>query len=1044
MKRKPKPWRFTAALLAALTIVPAIPGQGGVSAEPKKNNPDSPWQLVWNDEFDDGVIDPAKWTFDIGNGAGGWGNNELEYYTSRPENVTEKDGKLVITARKEDYEGFHYTSAKIKSSGLFSKAYGKFEIRAKAPAGKGYWPAIWMMPEDSIYGTWAASGEIDIMEGWGSKPGVVAGTLHYGQQWPNNTYTGKSYTLPNNSTIEDFHTYALEWEPGEIRWYVDGQLYQTQNDWYSKSLYQPANNAYPAPFDQPFYMIMNLAIGGNFDGNPDAGTVFPKTMEIDYVRVYELAGRPYREPVPPVMPKEPLPPNARMPLPDGNYVYNGQFNQDDPDVPNLDNVPNTDYWRLWTGEGGTGSVSLDTIFGSNYAKISIQSGGSQPYSVQLLNDVSIAKGHFYKLSFDAKSSEDRQMGVRVTGGESRGYAAYSPSSTINLTPELRHYELAFQMKQDTDIAARTEFNAGLSTKTVWIGNVRLEEIDGIPVDYDAPKTPLDGDGNHVYNGTFDQGDPHRMTFWHVDASEEAIVTPRVDPKERKLIVDIKRPGKAGQGYVEVAQKGIQLIQNMDYQLTFEASANNPRDIAIEWISKDGKTSYAKQTVSLNKHPANYTVSFHMAAARDNESQLVFHLDDRPGQVKLDNVKLIRTSVYYEPDVVFYPLLNGTFENGLSPWLTAVDSGGAITGTADNGQAKLTVTNQGANPWSTMFIQNGLKLFKGVTYEIDFDARASVARKIEVDLENAAYFRFFDQVVDVSPESKHYHFEFTMPNNENVSLKYFFGLIQGTTAVGANHDVWLDNVDLKVKNAPVKRSPQLMQDITQNRVGNPIDVTFSDDPQWRANVTAVKVNGAALGTGQYSFSAGTLQLAASNFPAADMYTITVEADGYAFTSVTQTILAAGGNLIRNGDFTNDTNNWGKYIADGSDAALSADAGRLKVAFANYDGWFPWSTQVYQDQLPLEAGKTYTLRFDASATAVKDIIVSIEKATDFNIKYLDAQNLSLTPDMTSYTFEFTPVSSESNAKLIFQLGSNNANGPHFNGQAVYFDNISLTEK
>jgi len=439
----------------------------------------------------------------------------------------------VITAKKEDYQGFQYTSAKLKTSGKFSKKYGKFEIKAKLPTGKGYWPAIWMMPENDEYGTWASSGELDIMEAWGSKPHTVAGTLHYGQNWPNNTYTGSEYDM-GTSRIDDYHVYSIEWEPGEIRWYVDGNLYQTQNDWYSKSLYQPADNTYPAPFDKEFYLIMNLAVGGHFDGNPDNTTEFPKTMEVDYVRIYELTGRDYREPIPPVLPKDDLPANARMPLADGNLIYNNNFDQDLPEIPNLGNVPNTDYWSLFTGEGGTGNVSIEAIDGSNYAKINITAPGSQPYSVQLLNGGSIAKGRYYKLSFDAKSSGNREMGYKVGGGEARGFAAYSPANTIALTNQFQTYEMYFQMKQDTDIAARTEFNVGLNNNPVWIGKVRLEEVDSIPFNADLPKTPLSGSGNHVYNGTFDQGDQSRMNYWHLETGNGAAATGSVSEAEREI------------------------------------------------------------------------------------------------------------------------------------------------------------------------------------------------------------------------------------------------------------------------------------------------------------------------------------------------------------------------------------------------------------------------------------------------------------------------------------------------------------------------------
>jgi beta-glucanase (GH16 family) len=263
------------------------------------------WKLVWNDEFDGPEIDRKKWDFDIGNGnIPGWGNNELEYYTDRPENAYIKDGMLHIQARKEAFKNFKYTSARLKTrkedkSSLFAKLYGRFEFRAKVSTGKGIWPALWLLPQDEKYKGWAASGEIDILEARGQEPGKVLGTLHYGSGWPANTHSGKDFVFPDNGTIADFHSYALEWEPGEIRWLVDGKVYQTQNFWWSSSKRtnkggaKPESetelNPWPAPFDQTFFIIMNVAVGGNFLGNPDTKTVFPAEMVIDYVRVYDKA-----------------------------------------------------------------------------------------------------------------------------------------------------------------------------------------------------------------------------------------------------------------------------------------------------------------------------------------------------------------------------------------------------------------------------------------------------------------------------------------------------------------------------------------------------------------------------------------------------------------------------------------------------------------------------------------------------------------------------------------------------------------------------------
>ncbi len=272
MKRIPS--GHSVSLLAALVL-----GALAFSAGPACGA----WQLAWSDEFDGASVDPTKWTYDIGNGSGGWGNNELQYYTSRATNVYVANGLLHIVARKEvpKYNGFDYTSAKLKTQGLFSKKYGRFEFRARLPQGQGYWPALWMMPQDSVYGGWAASGEIDVMENRGSTPTITGGTIHYGGSWPDNVYSGADYVFPGGGVATDFHNYMLDWDARSMRWYVDGVLYQTQISWWS------AGGAYPAPFDQPFYLIMNLAVGGNYGGNPDGTTVFPGEVQVDYVRVYD-------------------------------------------------------------------------------------------------------------------------------------------------------------------------------------------------------------------------------------------------------------------------------------------------------------------------------------------------------------------------------------------------------------------------------------------------------------------------------------------------------------------------------------------------------------------------------------------------------------------------------------------------------------------------------------------------------------------------------------------------------------------------------------
>ncbi len=239
--------------------------------------------LAWADEFNGTAVDPAKWEFQLGNGSTygipGWGNNELQWYQS--DNATVAGGVLTIQARNESVSGSSYTSARVRSLGHGDFLYGRFEMRARLPVGHGMWPAFWMLPSDpSIYGVWAASGEIDIMESIGADQ--IYGTIHFGGTAPDNQQSGSVRSLPSGGAA-DLHEYAVEWEPAEIRWYLDGQLYSTKTSWFS------TGGPFPAPFDVNFHLLLNLAVGGNFPGNPDGSTVFPQNFVIDYVRVYQQA-----------------------------------------------------------------------------------------------------------------------------------------------------------------------------------------------------------------------------------------------------------------------------------------------------------------------------------------------------------------------------------------------------------------------------------------------------------------------------------------------------------------------------------------------------------------------------------------------------------------------------------------------------------------------------------------------------------------------------------------------------------------------------------
>jgi len=281
--------------LAALAcfIVPALFCMAAVCQHPGTPNNHKPdaasahRTLLWNDEFDGSsgsMPDPKKWLI-VQNGSG-FGNGELETYTERSTNLHEQNGHLVITARKETFTGKDglardYTSARIETQGRFELKYGRVEARIKLPKGKGIWPAIWLLGNDFKEVGWPLCGEIDMMENVGIEPSTVHGSLHGPGYSGGNPLTG-TFTLPGQARFsDDYHLFAIDWSPREIRFYVDGHLYETQS---ADSL--PPGKRWV--FDHPFYIVLNVAVGGFWPGNPDATTHFPARMLVDYVRVYKL------------------------------------------------------------------------------------------------------------------------------------------------------------------------------------------------------------------------------------------------------------------------------------------------------------------------------------------------------------------------------------------------------------------------------------------------------------------------------------------------------------------------------------------------------------------------------------------------------------------------------------------------------------------------------------------------------------------------------------------------------------------------------------
>jgi beta-glucanase (GH16 family) len=284
---------YTRILLYCLLLLVVLAGcsQAGTPKATPIKAPDG-WKLVWQDEFNEAagaVPDPSKWIYDLG--GHGWGNKEYQYYTDKPENAaTDGLGSLVITAQKTDpstsqdlicwYGSCDYTSARLLTKTKFEFTYGRVEARVKMAYGQGLWSAFWLLGANIDSTPWPNCGEIDILENIGKEPSTIHGTVH-GPGYSGANGIGGPYTLSSGKFADDFHTFAVEWDPQEIRWFVDGEQYfsvdpgRVSGDWV---------------FDHPFFMILNLAVGGNWPGYPDTSTVFPQTMTVDYVRVFQKDG----------------------------------------------------------------------------------------------------------------------------------------------------------------------------------------------------------------------------------------------------------------------------------------------------------------------------------------------------------------------------------------------------------------------------------------------------------------------------------------------------------------------------------------------------------------------------------------------------------------------------------------------------------------------------------------------------------------------------------------------------------------------------------
>ncbi len=417
------------------------------------------YHLVWNDEFDGDKLNEEDWNRE--KHPIGWVNNELQEYLPVEDYAYVKDGELVIQPKKETLENGNtiYRSGRINTQNKHDIKYGRIEAKIKVPEGKGFLPAFWMMPQDEdYYGIWPKCGEIDIMEVLGDQINTNYGTLHYGE--PHKQNQG-SIQLPEGDFAHEYHTFAIEWEPGVIKWFMDDQQYYETNDWFT-AVDGEEEKPYPAPFNQPFHVILNVAIGGDWPGNPDETTIFDEraAMYVDYVRMFQ---------------KDSYDENVQKPVKvskfkeadsTGNFVSNSDFKEDE-------NLNDDENWKFMLFKGGEGEARIE----KGEIVISMTKTGSEDYGVQLVQPgMPMKKGTKYKLSFEAYAEDKRTMKTAVTA-PNVDWIRYFPDTEVKLGKKWKKYKFNFEMTEEDDDSGRLEFNMGKvdSTATIHIRNVRLEE-----------------------------------------------------------------------------------------------------------------------------------------------------------------------------------------------------------------------------------------------------------------------------------------------------------------------------------------------------------------------------------------------------------------------------------------------------------------------------------------------------------------------------------------------------------------------------------------
>ena len=831
-------------------------------ADPGKNK--AGYDLVWSDEFDgnygnDSVdantgLNLNNWSYQLGDGTEvgnpGWGNNEKQSYTSNKKNIAvnedldgdgKGDGMLRLTAsyEKNGYKNGSetkkdYTSARIRTTSrnnkaLFTTTYGYIESRMALPATKGAWPAFWMLPQSTdIYGNWPVSGEIDIMETCGAfKEGgnnKACGTLHWGA--PEHVYKGSGY-VDLNSDYNYFHTYAVDWEPGKITWYYDGVAVNTLQNWESMISGSTDSLSYDAPFDMPFYILLNLAVdSGLFGGDVNRATFQDNiNMYVDYVRAYQKS-EGYAESV-----DRTASDNAKTDWDDYEGVNQiADINPASLDANGFgeDKTADAEKWYLSYNANNTGgNATLDSFKdenGKNWAKVGISEAGSQDYSVQLIGHYNAKAGYVYKVSFDAYA--DGNMIGKSVNTDSKEWAGWSTNGiqSYELSSTPQHVAFTFEQKSDFE-KCRIEFNLGSKASgNVYISNVKVEIVNPESINGDAGRKPL-SNGDVIYNGTFDQGSAH-VGGW-VAADGTSLSVPRYTTEKIAdsdvSVVDtastlnkFEKLNNGGVKYYErraqisstsgapcIYQPGIELKAD-GYTLNFDMYSKNATTVqaAIYSVTEDGKPG----TKMLASPVVNYTAgsgvkkykwAFTTPRALANAA-LVLTFGDG-ASVQIDNVSMIGNAQAEVADE--HPVNADTKWNA-----NGADGGAATDDGIENGVHKFTGIKSGSTWYSPQITSAQFKTLAGAKYKMTAKLKLEGTSNniVSYIVQNQGSWEVVQDVVDINlttlgapDEDGFYTYTTTIqcPNAtySNVALNFGLGKSEAVNATFCFKDVTLELV-----------------------------------------------------------------------------------------------------------------------------------------------------------------------------------------------------------------------------------------------------------